>query len=196
MLPELYVLRHGETHWNAARRIQGQHESRLNDRGHAQAAGMARSLAAQGVTGATHALRSSPLIRARETAEHVASAMGVTGPVATDDDLKELYMGDWQTLMYDDLIAQGTGPRAGDSHLDWCLRAPGGERLDAFWDRAGRVLERIEGPTVLVCHGLLSRVLRTQAMGWGPDRLDELPGRQGDVYRIRDGIHSVVSSNE
>jgi broad specificity phosphatase PhoE len=193
MLPEIYVLRHGETYWNAARRIQGQHESHLNETGHAQAAAMAARLAERGVTAETHALVSSPLTRALETAAHVARATGHEGPVTTDDDLKELYMGDWQTLMYDDLIADGQGPQDGDSHLDWCLRAPGAETFEAFWTRAGRALSRIERPTVIVCHGLLSRVLRTQAMGWLPERLDELPGRQGDVYRIADGMHEVLS---
>lgn len=193
MYPEIYVLRHGQTHWNAVRRIQGQLESHLNETGHRQAAAMADLLETEGVTAQTHALISSPLKRARETAAYVAAAMGLPAPVATDDDLKELYMGDWQDLMYDDLTAAGQGLRAGETHLDWCLRAPGAETRQAFWDRAGRALARIEVPTVIVCHGLLSQVLRTQAMGWGMDRLGDLPARQGDIYRIRDGVHHVLS---
>ena len=64
----LVLLRHGQTAWNAARRVQGQLDAELDDTGHRQAAAVASVLAAL----APAALWSSDSVRARETAAYVA----------------------------------------------------------------------------------------------------------------------------
>ena len=68
---DLVLLRHGRTDWNAARRIQGQADSQLDDLGHAQAEAVAPVLAAL----APAAVWSSDSDRARSTASYVASAL-------------------------------------------------------------------------------------------------------------------------
>jgi uncharacterized phosphatase len=69
----LYLVRHGETDWNRARRIQGSTDIPLNDTGRAQAGRTGRLLAGR----EWHAIATSPLERALETAQIISAEVGV-----------------------------------------------------------------------------------------------------------------------
>jgi len=68
---QIYLLRHGETEWNTAGRFQGVLDSPLTSKGIVQAEVAARRLAH--VAPAIHAMFSSPLGRARQTADILRS---------------------------------------------------------------------------------------------------------------------------
>jgi len=73
---ELYLVRHGETDWNRARRVQGRTDVPLNDTGRAQARATGRLLARR----RWDAVLSSPLSRAVETAQLIAAEIGLPEP--------------------------------------------------------------------------------------------------------------------
>ena len=147
-----WFLRHGETDWNAQGLSQGRTDIPLNAVGEMQARRAAATVAPLGIA----TIVSSPLGRARRTAEVVAGAVGL--PVSFDEDLAEvnfgeqegLPMGDW----YDDWIAGTYTPE-------------GAETFAGLRERAVRAvnsaLER-PAPVLVVAHGALFRALR-QAMG-------------------------------
>lgn len=87
----LSIIRHGQTDWNLARRLQGRTDIPLNETGREQARDVGRELAASG----RHwdVLVSSPLSRARETAEIIGEAMGLELS-RTYEDLIERSFGD------------------------------------------------------------------------------------------------------
>jgi broad specificity phosphatase PhoE len=82
-------VRHGQTAVNRDGRLQGRLDARLSDIGNAQGAALADELKTHAVVRVV----SSPLLRAQETAEYIASAHGL--PVETDERLIELDYGEW-----------------------------------------------------------------------------------------------------
>ena len=83
------LIRHAETEWNAARRIQGQADSPLTASGRHAAQRWIETLAPHGF----HALYSSPLGRAMATAEILGSGLGLA-PLAVDG-VREQAFGEW-----------------------------------------------------------------------------------------------------
>lgn len=84
----LCIARHGETDWNISGILQGWLDVPINEQGRRQAHELAAAFAGSGFA----ALWSSPLIRARETAEIVAAALGLPAP-ACHDGIKERHFG-------------------------------------------------------------------------------------------------------
>jgi probable phosphoglycerate mutase len=148
----VFVLRHGETAWNAAQRIQGHSDVPLNDRGRWQAGRLALALQGEELA----AVYSSDLARARQTAAALATAAGL--PVITDAGLRERGFGAFEGQTYAQIEH-----RWPQQALLWRQRDPdfapgGGEALSAFYERsvaaALRLVSRHAGQTiVLVAHG-------------------------------------------
>lgn len=159
------LVRHGETPWNTERRLQGHIDIPLNDKGLAQAAAAARSLAGQPFA----AIYSSDLERARRTAAAVADAQGVA--IQNDPRLRERHYGVFQGLTYDE--ASALHPEA---YLRFKERDPefafpeGGESLLVFSRRIGEALDEIArrhpGEQVLVVtHGGVLDIAHRLATG-------------------------------
>ena len=90
----IILIRHGETAWNAERRLQGHLDIALNPEGERQATALATALRDEHVD----LIVSSDLQRARQTAEAVASQHGI--PVQTDPALRERCYGGFEGLLY------------------------------------------------------------------------------------------------
>lgn len=130
---QVYLVRHGETQWNAERRIQGQSDSPLTAKGEQQAMQVgerARSL------GITHII-SSDLGRTKRTAEIIAQACGCD--ITFDSRLRELDMGVLEKRQIDSLTEEEEGWRRQLVNGTQDGRIPGGESMqelsDAFMPR-------------------------------------------------------------
>lgn len=164
MKTRLCLVRHGETDWNAQRRVQGQIDIPLNAKGQTQAAALARCL----VTERFAALYSSDLQRALQTAEPTASAQQL--PIRSDPSLRERHFGVLQALTAEE--AQARHPQARLKHVardpEYALES--GESLVAFERRIRACLEslfcRHAGETILVVtHGGVLDIAYRQATG-------------------------------
>lgn len=186
--PELFILRHGETEWNRARRVQGRLDSPLTPLGRAQARAQGIILMQAGVSVATHDFITSPQGRAVATAELALNPIGASA--RHDARLCEIDMGRWQGLTMDEIGGGWPGVMEGETGLEWYDHSPGGERLADLQVRSAGVLSALSGPTVIVAHGILSRVLRTVALGLPLSAFAEMPGGQGVVYHLRDGVQT------
>jgi probable phosphoglycerate mutase len=94
MSTTILLIRHGETDWNAARRLQGHIDIELNDEGLRQADALACALAREPLD----AVIASDLMRARQTAQAVASKHGLT--VGIDRQLRERCYGLFEGMLY------------------------------------------------------------------------------------------------
>src|SRR5262245_6475698 len=166
--------------------MQGQMDSPLTLLGLDQArrnAGLLRSLAGDL---AGFSLISSPLGRARRTAEIIGEALSMT-PVF-DPRLVEIGLGEWDGLTFDQINAQKAG--AWDrSHLDKSLfGAPGGETYEAMVDRLSACLAEMKRPVIVISHGVAIRFRRGLFLKLDRAGIFGLqPSRQDGVFRLLDG---------
>ncbi len=193
VVTELLILRHGETEWNRAGRWQGDLDSPLTEEGCAQARSMGRLLNAMGVTAQTHVFHTSPIRRARRTAQLILAEMGIDPEVVREDArLREISVGAWTGR--DRTSIRETAGLPDDAHfMDYYAAAPGGESFAAVAQRVEAFLTGITAPAVVITHGVTSRVLRARALGWDMARMIDLPGGQGVIHRIFEGQHTEIA---
>jgi len=164
MPTRICIIRHGETDWNAGRRIQGQIDVPLSAAGHAQARATANALRDEGFA----ALYSSDLVRAKQTAEATAHLVRLS--LHFEAALRERHYGVFQGLTHAEV--QARYPAAYARHLarDPRFAPPGGESLLDLASRVGAICDDIArrhaGEAVaLFTHGGVLDILHRQAMG-------------------------------
>ncbi len=148
----IIAIRHGQTAWNLATRIQGHLDIALDDTGLWQARRLALALADAGVT----ALYASDLQRALQTAQAVAARTGLT--VVADGGLRERGFGAFEGQTHADIERHWPAQALRWRQRDPAFGAEGGETLEAFYARAVACATRLAtahpGETIaLVAHG-------------------------------------------
>lgn len=154
----LLMARHGQTDLNTGERWQGRIDAPLNATGFAQAERLARAL-----PGGIQALVVSPMLRARQTAEPVARAMGLAPTL--DADFRERDFGVFEGLSAEEAAQQFPELAARNVAYRWDDEPPGAESTREVVERVARGLQRLRerhaGQTVLlVSHGFVVRCLR------------------------------------
>lgn len=163
----VYLIRHGQTAWNAEGRWQGFEAVPLNRLGDAQAQALAAAW-----TAPLSSIHTSDLLRARQTAEILGQTLGL--PVHTDERLRELNLGVFQGLTFEE-IKQRYPAEVEAMRADYMNYAvPSGESRRALQARAAAALEDIlarePGPgTALVSHGGTLKVLLFRLFGETPE---------------------------
>jgi probable phosphoglycerate mutase len=150
-----FFVRHGESTWNAERRVQGQTDVPLSEVGIAQAHAAATLIAGQPVG----AIFASPLQRARRTAEIINATLGLS--MTLIDGLMEARLG----------VLEGKVYEAGLGDWDRGIAPEGAETQEIFFARAmaaiGGVLaawERRDAYPLIVAHGGIFRALQHHAL--------------------------------
>ncbi len=179
IFPELYILRHGETTWNAENRMQGELNSPLTEKGLRDAARQQDILADLDLD--DFVFFSSPQGRAFQTAG-IALA-GIADHIRTDDRLREIGVGDWSGRLRDELPM----PKGKDPFMAQYEIAPNGEGFAAVKLRCRAFLEDLKGPSVLVTHGITSSIIRGLVVGEKAHAVRTTHGGQGCVYHLKDG---------
>jgi len=161
---QVYLVRHGETVWNAERRIQGQSDSPLTEKGEQQAHQVGERVKKLGIT---HVI-SSDLGRTRRTAEIIADACGCV--VTLDPRLRELNMGVLEKRPLDELTAEEDQWRAKLVNGAEGGRIPEGESMTEMAERMHQALNAcLELPAgsrpLIVSHGMALGVLVSTILG-------------------------------
>ncbi len=181
----LYVIRHGETDWNAAGRLQGQIDIPLNDTGRGQAARNGQRLRDQFADPTTLDFVASPLSRAFETMQLLREAMGLARDgFATDDRLKEISYGVCEGRTWPQLPpVDRAGVARSKDPFNW--KPDGGESYADLTRRTADWLTGITRNTVVVTHGGITRALRGLVVGIVPEKVPSLKVPQDRVLVLR-----------
>lgn len=150
-MTRLLFVRHGETEWNEGERIQGQQDVPLNEHGRKQAVALGERLRGTRID----ACFASPLKRAKETAQLILQAAGVSLPITPLPELTERGFGAWEKMWVNEL-------KAIDEFKRWLAELslpapPDGESVAELCERVRKGLNAIikavgDGTALVVSH--------------------------------------------
>ncbi|MDQ0512433.1 histidine phosphatase family protein [Ancylobacter amanitiformis] len=189
----IFLVRHGETDWNLAGRLQGHHDIPLNDLGREQAANLARVIGR--LSGGAGALDyvASPLSRTAQTMAILRAELGLSPDAfRRDARLKEISFGRWEGATWQELKRRDPVSLAARRADPWHFVPPGGESYDMLTERVMAALADLTEDSVVVTHGGVVRAILHMLAGMPPQQAVDLPVRQGAVYMIRDGAFELA----
>lgn len=163
-MQRIFLVRHGQTQWNAEQRAQGHRDIALDEIGHDQARHVAKHLMQESIDW----VRCSDLKRARVTAHEIAELANLS--IIEDPLLRERSFGDLEGKEFHE-VRIALAHAAHDSGLDEeHVPAPGGESVHDVWLRMERVHARLLaeiGNGVIVGHGGALAMLMAHLIGGG-----------------------------
>ena len=181
---DITFVRHGESVGNAENRLQGQSEFPLSEKGRAQALSLAERWKGDGVS--FDYVIASPLGRAFETAEIIASGLGVTSPIEPEPLWMERDNGKRSGMTWDEV--QKNYPD-GEFYNPYQYVAETGEGDWALFLRAGqalhKILQRQPGRYLIASHGAILNMAFYAIMGLTPQ-----PNGQGPRFHLKNACFS------
>ena len=158
----IFLARHGESDWNVEKRFQGHSDRPLTERGRKQAHALADLVGSEKID----AVYTSPLSRARETAEIVAARAGLEAVALPE--LQEVDTGSWSGLSRADVEA-----RFPEGFARWRSGGSGWEDGESYEEMAERVIGALrkiaedhpDGRVLLISHGGPIRAIHAAAEG-------------------------------
>ena len=199
MQTELFLIRHGETTWNAQARFQGHQDSPLTATGIEQAKAAAAFLRNHTL----HALYSSDLPRTLQTAQPIAAATGLT--VIEEPALRERNLGVFEGLTHAEIEARHREDYARYVAREPHHMIPRGESLHELNQRGLQIMERLArrhaGENVaVVSHGALINTFIRHLHGIELHQPSPFAIHNGSVSRIRfdiaNGAWTIISQGE
>jgi broad specificity phosphatase PhoE len=190
---KILFIRHGETDYNAAGRLQGQRDTPLNGKGRDQASAVGRSLkrlrsAEIARLDADDAFVASPLMRARDTMKLARAALGLKpDPFRLDARLKELSFGEWEGLTWAEVRARDPDALKARHDDKWNFAPPGGESYAMLAARLRTWLDEQTGDVLTAAHGGVARALVVLIAGLDPLAAMEIDIWQGRAIAFEDG---------
>ncbi|MBL4613825.1 MAG: histidine phosphatase family protein [Magnetovibrio sp.] len=197
-LPELTLLRHGETQWNRVGRYQGQQDSPLTLTGIGQIRAIAQTLRPQITELKAYQVWSSPLTRTRQSVSVFCEELGISyDDVHFDDRLMERAFGRWEGLTLDEIAAKFPDDVAAEKANRWNFAIPGGG--ESFADVAKRLNSWLDdvagqGPLIVMAHGGSGRVLRGVCMGASPQSIFAFNEPQSTAFVISNGSSTTINA--
>lgn len=180
----LWIVRHGETDFNAEGRWQGAGTDRpLNEAGRTQAQAVAAALADRDFA----ALYTSPMLRARQTAAPISRATGLR-PVEVEA-LREAHHGAWEGKTRAEILAGWRAEWEAFEAAPMEVERPGGESYgdtaDRVWPALEAIVERHPGEdVVVVTHGGPLRLVLSAALDLPLTRRDEFGTENAAVFVV------------
>ncbi len=188
-----YLVRHGQTEWNAEKRMQGQWDSRLSELGRRHADDNGRWLATLGIE---HAW-ASPLGRVRETVAIVNKHFAIE-PV-WDNRLKEWSSGDWSGELYADIQKHRADEWKAWDDDRYNVRPPGGENFHDLAARASSFIADARNhpatTVALFAHGFILRNVAACLLDLSQQDVLDIRQTNDVVFRITETEEGASASH-
>lgn len=166
---KIYLIRHGQTTGDLEDRYGGSYDDHMTEEGYETLQATAQRLVGKGI----EVIFSSPLIRARESAEIIAQAVGA--PVEVVEGLQERHYGVLTGLTKEE--AKQKYPDVVEAHKDYMSTDPEGESYDDFYRRAvdtfKGILTKNHATVAVVSHGGPIEMILKHLGQPAPDKLDD-----------------------
>ncbi|WP_248310243.1 histidine phosphatase family protein [Bosea sp. 117] len=189
----IFLVRHGETDWNLAGRLQGGQDIPLNDLGREQAARAARVVERLSGNPSGLAYVASPLGRTTQTMGILRAQLGLPpDDFRRDDRLKEITFGRWEGFSWPELRRRDPVGMLTRDADPWHFVPPGGENYVMLTSRVMEAVGDIVEDSVVVTHGGVVRAMLHAFAGMPQAEAADLPVRQGAVYLIEDGAFELA----
>ena len=194
--PIIYLFRHGETKWNTEGRRQGHKNSPLTCRGKLQAKNNAHCLQRNSSLDEPIIVYSSPLGRAKDTTTIILNELDIsTNSINFDDRLMESSFGKWEGLTDHEVAERYPDSWKARTADRWNTRPPSGESYADVNSRVGEWFNEVELSltTIVVCHGLTSRVLRGIYLGLSHQEIFDLKEPHVGFFKLNNGTTSYIT---
>ncbi|ELA8063145.1 histidine phosphatase family protein [Vibrio parahaemolyticus] len=186
MTRRIFVLRHGETEFNADKKLQGHCNSSLTSKGSDQARRVGTTLK-QYVENRPFRVYSSTLGRALQTSQIVCEELNYSYEnLNKEPRLKEFSLGEWEQRTIPSLVKETPNLLAQN---DWYLQAPNCETYESVRERLSSWLSDVahDEDIVVVSHGLTGIVLRGLLLGMDYTQVWQQDLPQDAFFIIEDG---------
>ncbi len=197
----LHLIRHGQTDWNAVRRVQGQTDSQLDDTGKLQASDLGQDLVDIDFKRAYV----STSVRTRQTADLLLKDRDI--PTVFSDDLREMRLGRWETHMWPDIERDEPETVSHYQAFDDRFSVAGAESLKEMQQRGIDAIERViaaereagspaDTHIVIVSHGFLLRAILAHYLGLPLQAFagsEGLPNCAHNIVVVRDDARHVTT---
>ena len=183
----IYLLRHGETVWNRAKRLQGHKDTSQTLKGVQQARAKGGKLhhVIEGIQ--PSAFFSSPIGRSHQTAIIVADSINFdTELIVLKKELKEITFGKWDGLNMQEILLGYEMVWRQRNKAKWSFAPPDGESYKMASERANNFIKGLpeEYPTIIVAHGSLNKVIRGCWRKLKPEEIFQLDEPQDGFYEL------------
>jgi len=170
----LVFVRHGSTTWNQAGRYQGSTDVALSLEGVEDArsnAGLIRSLIANGeLDPSALSIVTSPLLRARQSADTIALCLDSDPAIRVEPALRELSMGRWEGLTSAQVKEQFYEERKSRKSDRWHFKPDGGESMAERCPSIATALSQLPPHTIIVTHSVVLRIVSHVLAGLDRER--------------------------
>jgi broad specificity phosphatase PhoE len=186
----VYLIRHGETTWNRAGRLQGHLDSELTRAGVEQARAIGEVFRREVFQINEVCIETSPLGRAHQTATIIAEALGISrDALIITPLLAEHDFGDWSGLTLSEVDSKYPGARIERQARKWDYIVPRGESYALVATRAREWLseKRRARTTIAVTHEIISRTIQGAYAGLTVEETLACSHRHDRIYRLLGG---------
>lgn len=167
-----YLVRHAQTSWNEANRLQGHSDLPLSAAGTIQARRVGAWFASRHLQG----IFTSGLLRSQQTAQAIAAGNGHGVSPVIEPDLAEMHLGSWEGLTPAEIDTRFANAYQQWAHAPSSVVIPGAEPLEGFRRRVRQTLDRIvarvePGEYAVVTHGGVIAAVLADVLGADYDAL-------------------------